>query len=81
MANAPVTIERQTNGQHNVVDATGAVLGKHNSVFSAARQLHDYYGQGGEPQVGPKEATPEPKAKKAHGVNKPVIPKPRIPKP
>lgn len=44
MAKAPVTIHRQKDGRHHVVDAEGQTLGKHNSVFSAARQVHEYYG-------------------------------------
>lgn len=75
MASPPVSIVRQQDGRHNVVDSSGQVLGKHNSVFSAARQIHEYF------QTGPAEAVPEPKTKKVHGVGKPVIPRPRIPRP
>lgn len=43
MAKPPVTIERQPDGRHHVLDAEGKTLGKHNSVFSAARQIHEYH--------------------------------------
>jgi hypothetical protein len=44
MATAPVRIERQADGRHAVMDATGKLLGLHKSPWSAARQMHDYYG-------------------------------------
>lgn len=53
MAQHPVTIERQPDGRHHVMDASGQVLGKHNSVFSAARQVHEYH--------TPKKAKPVPR--------------------
>lgn len=69
MTQAPVTIQRQKDGRHHVVDATGQTLGKHNSVFSAARQIHEYYG-------GQAEGT------EASGPGQhPPVPRPEIPKP
>lgn len=53
MADAPVRIERQADGRHAVMDAGGAVLGIHKSPWSAARQMHDYFGGG----AGPEDAT------------------------
>lgn len=41
---APVTIQRMPDGRHAVMSPQGSVLGMHNSPFSAARQVHDYFG-------------------------------------
>lgn len=40
----PVTIQRLPDGRHAVMSPEGVVLGKHKSPFSAARQVHDYFG-------------------------------------
>ncbi len=66
MAAPPVTIQRQKDGRHHVVDATGQVLGKHKSVFSAARQIHEYYGA---EDQGPGNTV------------RPTLPRPAIPRP
>jgi hypothetical protein len=63
MAKDPVRIERQADGRHHVMDAEGQVLGKHNSVFSAARQVHEYH-------------TPPKQKKKAPPVPRPTLPRP-----
>lgn len=67
----PVTIQRQPDGRHAVMDAQGNQLGQHNSVFSAARQIHEYYG-GGQAE-GSEEAGP--------GDIHPPVPHPSIPRP
>lgn len=71
MAKAPVSIHRQPDGRHHVVDADGKVLGKHKSVWSAARQVHEYMPQGGQP-MGTNESGSGPH---------PPVPRPAIPKP
>lgn len=53
MSDAPHRIERQQDGRHAVMDAKGTILGLHNSPWSAARQMHDYFGGG----AGPGAAT------------------------
>lgn len=40
-----VTIRRQQDGRHAVMDQYGNVLGLHNSPVSAARQVSSYFGQ------------------------------------
>lgn len=44
MEQPPVTIQRMPDGRHAVMSAEGTILGKHKSPFSAARQVHDYFG-------------------------------------
>jgi hypothetical protein len=93
-AQAPVTIQRQPDGRHAVMDAGGAVMGMHKSPFSAARQLHDYFGPvvdgDTEPaqevaaakHVGSKQeaALQRPKAPRP-SVKPPVPVRPKIPRP
>lgn len=62
MAKAPVRIERQADGRHAVMDATGKMLGLHKSPWSAARQMHDYYGPGPSDQVAVAPEMPKPPA-------------------
>lgn len=40
-----VTVRRQQDGRHAVIDQHGNVLGLHNSPVSAARQVSAYFGQ------------------------------------
>lgn len=44
MAAEPVRIERQTDGRHAVIGSNGQIMGLHKSVWSAARQVHSYFG-------------------------------------
>lgn len=93
-AKAPIVIERQPDGRHAVKDATGAVMGMHKSPFSAARQLHDYFGpveQGDtEPaqemaaarHVGSKQEAAMHRPKLQRPTVKPPVPvRPKIPRP
>lgn len=64
MAKDPVTIQRQSDGRHHVMDGDGQVLGKHNSVFSAARQVHEYHA----PKKSKKDKNPP--------VPRPMLPRP-----
>src|SRR5579871_4562351 len=57
-ASPPTMSARMPDGRYHVMDEQGNVLGKHNSVFSAARQIHEYYG----PQDSAEEEAKEPKA-------------------
>jgi hypothetical protein len=68
MAKQPVTIQRQKDGRHHVMDGDGNVLGKHKSIWSAARQIHEYMMSGAQDQ-GPGNTV------------RPVLPHPSIPKP
>lgn len=75
MAQAPVTMQRMPDARYHVMDANGQVLGMHNTPWSAARQMHEYYsdqsdsGEGGESQGG-------------MGVDEhPPVPRPAIPRP
>lgn len=43
-AAAPVTVQRMPDGRHAVMSPQGTVLGMHKSPFSAARQVHEYFG-------------------------------------
>lgn len=40
-----VTVRRQADGRHAVIDGQGNILGLHNSPVSAARQVSSYFGQ------------------------------------
>lgn len=78
MAKAPITITRQKDGRHHVIDAEGRVLGKHNSVFSAARQLHEYHGStpsDNHPPV-PRPELPHPKNTTAPNESPRPVPRP-----
>lgn len=79
MAEAPVTIQRQQDGRHAVMDASGAVLGLHNSPWSAARQMHDYFNAVEPGDVEP--AREEMEAKRVGGKQGAIMERPQIPKP
>lgn len=77
MAKAPITIERQKDGRHHVLDAEGQVLGKHNSVFSAARQVHEYHQTTPDPHPPvPRPTIPRPTQDAAPSENPKRIPRP-----
>jgi len=84
MAVEPVSIQRQSDGRHHVMDAEGKVLGKHNSPWSAARQMHEYFAKENleARNVGGKQGSimehpniPQPPK------SRPGIPTPKIPRP
>lgn len=95
MATMPVGIKRERDGRHTLTDADGNVLGRHNSVWSAARQLHDYYGGSSSDQpatsadaelkpVEPGDVEPAMEAVEAKGVGakqSAIMERPKIPKP
>lgn len=78
-------IERQKDGRHAVMDSSGRVMGLHNSVWSAARQLHQYFGQGDDDADDNKNGQPKPNAPRTPTPSRTAgaqpIPKPSIPKP
>lgn len=83
MAAEPVTITRMKDGRHAVMGADGAVMGLHNSVFSAARQLHEYFGGAGG-NSGPQSMgadNADPAAKAAQAGTESTLKKPEIPRP
>lgn len=64
---AAVTLTRHPDGRHAVLDAEGNLLGLHNSLASAQRQVQDYYpevaqelGQAKAKQSSPKGGIPVP---------------------
>jgi hypothetical protein len=70
------------DGRHAVMDATGAVMGMHKSPFSAARQIHEYYGP--VQPVEPGDVEPAREAVEAKGVGSKqsgVMEHPKIAKP
>lgn len=87
MAKAQPSIQQQPGGygkgrgQFHVIDSNGQVIGKHNSVWSAARQIHDYFPDGGEEGSAQEEASEPASEAKAEGDIRPHIPRPAIPRP
>lgn len=73
---APATIERMPDGRHAVKNAAGMVVGMHNSPFSAARQVHEYYG----PTSAGKPGQPGQDAEDG-GKVRPTVPRPSVPHP
>lgn len=74
----PVTIQRMPDGRHAVMSAQGTVLGLHKSPFSAARQVHDYFG----PVVqGDTEPAKEVSEAKHVGGKTSMVPKPNDKRP
>lgn len=83
-AQAPVTIQRQSDGRHAVMDATGAVMGMHKSPFSAARQLHDYFGPVEPGDTEPAQEVSEAKhvgGKQSSVMKRPTVKHPSVPTP
>lgn len=91
MAQAPITSQRMPDGRYHVMDAGGQVLGMHNSPWSAARQMHEYYGGGAGPEgatgpapVGPGDVEPQREAMEARSVGSKqsaVLEHPKVPRP
>lgn len=75
---ANVSVQRMQDGRHAVI-ADGNVVGTHKSIWSAARQIHDYYPDGGSEQAG--EEASEPKAEAEAEGDRPVMPRPSMPRP
>jgi hypothetical protein len=94
MSSEPVTIQRMPDGRHHVLDAAGKTLGKHNSPFSAARQVHEYFGPvvSGDVQPGMENLEAKSVGKRQSAVmerpkmprapkSRPQIDRPQIPRP
>lgn len=94
----PPSIQQQPGGygkgrgQFHVIDSNGQVIGKHNSVWSAARQIHDYFPDGGEEGSEPGMSANHEEAESEAGVTgeaepvgsrdiRPHVPRPAIPRP
>jgi hypothetical protein len=73
----PVSIARQADGRHHVIAADGSVLGKHNSPWSAARQMHDYYQSTSSEGAG----GTDPAVEQAREGTEAAVQKPNIPHP
>lgn len=65
----PVTIQRQPDGRHAVIGSDGTVLGQHKSIWSAARQIHEYHSAGTDGTTNGDQADIHP-----------PVPRPKIPK-
>lgn len=60
-------MHRMPDGRFHVMTADGRVMGKHKSPWSAARQMHEYFGSTDQ-ATGPTNIRPN-------------VPRPRIPRP
>lgn len=79
----PVTIQRMPDGRHAVMSPEGNVLGLHKSPFSAARQVHDYFGPVVQGDTEPAKETAEAKhvGSKGSMVAKPSVGRPSVGRP
>lgn len=77
MAVEPVKVERQSDGRHAVIGSNGQILGLHKSIWSAARQMHSYYG----PTSAAAESATEKPAKAGTSGDHPPLPSPPVPRP
>lgn len=77
-APAPVTVQRMPDGRHAVMSPEGTVLGMHKSPFSAARQVHEYFGPVVQGDTEPAMEASEAKhiGSKRQAIGKPVMPHP-----
>lgn len=76
---APMVIQRMPDGRHAVMDGAGTVMGLHKSPFSAARQIHEYFGP-----VEPGDVEPAREQMEAKGVGRKqssVLEHPTVPRP